>query len=75
VSGRFGVVYVSGLVGSFHGGIDSLSGVTRDCSAAKCVCSVSSFIWGLEAIALVCGTLTMAKLGCSLVLGYSPAIV
>jgi len=76
VSGRLGVVYVSGMVESCHGGMDRSSGVTRDyCSAPKCVCSVSSIIWGLEVILLVCGTLMVAMLGCLLALGCSPAIV
>jgi hypothetical protein len=75
MSGRLGVVYVSGLVGSCHGGMDRSFGVTRDCSGAKCVCSVSSIIWGLEVILSVCGTLMVARIGCSLVFDCSPAIV
>jgi hypothetical protein len=35
-----GVVYVSGLLGSYHGGMGSVSGVTRACSDSKCVCIV-----------------------------------
>jgi hypothetical protein len=75
VSGRLGVVYVSGLVGSCHDGMDRSSGVTRDCSDAKCACSVSSITWGLEVISLVCGILMVARLACSLALGCSPSTV
>ena len=57
VSERLGVVYVSRLVGSSHGGLGRLLfGVTRDCSALKCVCSASSIVWGLDVISLVCET-------------------
>ena len=41
---RLGVVYVYGLLGSSHGGIGRLSGVTRDCSFSKWVCSVSKMV-------------------------------
>jgi len=32
---RLGVVYVSGLLGSIHEGMDRVSGVTQDCSFSK----------------------------------------
>ena len=65
VSGHLGVVYVSKLVGSCHGGLGMSSGVTGDCFEAKCVCSVSNIICGLEVISLVCGSLMVASCGCS----------
>ena len=47
---RLGMVYESGLLGSSHGGMGRVSGVTRDCSFLKWVCSVSRMVWGCELI-------------------------
>ena len=56
-------------------GVGRMSGVTRDCSASKCVFNVSSILWGSEVLSLVCGTLMVARLGWSFTLGCSPAVV
>ena len=45
---RLGVVYESGLLGSSHGGMGRVSGVTRDCSFSKWLCNVSRMVWGVR---------------------------
>ena len=70
-----GVVYVLGLLGSSHGGMGRVSGVTRDCSFSKWVCSVSKMVWGCEVICPVLGSMMVVRFGWSLAHGCRPAAV
>ena len=72
---RLGVVYESGLLGSCHGGMDSVFGVTRDCFFSKWACIVSRMVWELEVICPVVGSVIMERFGWSLAHGCNPAIV
>ena len=72
---RLGVVYVSGLLGSSHEGMGRVSGVARDCSFSKCVCSVSKMVWGCEVMCPVLGSVMVDRFGWSLAPGCRPAAV
>ena len=72
---RLGVVYEFGLLGSSHGGMGRVSGVTRDCSFSKRVCSVSKMVWGCEVICPVLGSVMVDRFGWSLAHGCRPAAV
>ncbi len=51
------------------------SGVLRECSLTKCVCSMSIIRGGCDVISLVVGSRMASSLGWSLVLGCMPAAV
>ena len=72
---RLGVVYESGLLGSSHGGMGRVFGVTRDCSFSKWVCSVCKLVWGYDVIFPVLESVMVDRLGWSLASGCRPAAV
>ena len=72
---RLGVVYEYGLLGSSHGVMGRVSGVTRDCFFSKWVCSMSKMVWGCEVIYLVLGSVMVDMFGWSFTHGCNPAAV
>ena len=70
-----GLVQGSGLRGFCHGGGGMWSGVLRECSFSKCVCSMSTICGGCVVISLVVGLHMASNLGWSLAFGCRPAIV
>ena len=57
------------------GRVESVFGVTRDCSFSKWVCSVSRMIWGCEVICPVLGSVMVDRFGWSFAHGCNPAAV
>jgi len=69
------VVYESELLGSSHGGMGRVFGVTRNFSFLKWVCIVSGMVWGFEAICPVVGSVMVDRFGWSLAHYCNPAVV
>ena len=67
------LVYGSGLSGFCHGGGGMWSGVLRECSFSKCVCSISMILGWCVVISLVVGYRMASCLGWSLALDCMPA--
>ncbi len=72
---RIGVMYESELLGSSHGGMGRVLGVTRDCYFLKWLCDVSRMVWGCEVICPVVGSVMVDRFGWAFALGCNPAAV
>ena len=70
-----GLVYGSGLRGFCYGGGGMCSGVLRECSFSKCVCSMLTIRDGCVVLSVVIGSRMASSLGWSLALGCRPAAV
>ena len=68
-------MYVSMLLGSSHKGMGRVSGVTPDCSFSKCVCSVSTMVWGCEVICSMSGSVMVVRFGWCLAHDCRPTVV
>ena len=68
-------VYESGLLGSSHGGMGRVFGVTRVCSFSKWVCIVSRIVWEFEMICPVIGSVIVDRFGWSLAHGCNLAAI